>query len=148
MRKRERHILFFLSMLLVCALFTGCSAKKKYAAEPRNGAWNAANAEPEYLTQWPANALTEKIVQPQNGAVDYALDYTDSGRYAIFMKDISLEESEQYVKALKDKGYAEINSAANDVSVGTTLESNDAYLSVSYADGVLGVVITLRENIK
>ena len=74
------------------------------------------------------------------------LDYTDSGRYAIFIKDISSKESEQYVQELKDSGYSEMDSAANDVSVGTMLEKGDAYLSVSYSDGVLGVLITIREK--
>ena len=59
----------------------------------------------------------------QNGTVDYVLDYTDSGRYAVFIKDISSEESDQYVKELKENGYSEIHSDTNDVSVGTMLES-------------------------
>ena len=88
----------------------------------------------------------EKIVQPQSGTIDYVLDYTDSGRYAIFIKDISSEESAQYVKKLKDIGYSEIHSAANKVSTGTMLESEAAYLSVSYSDGELGIFITLRES--
>ena len=146
MWNKERLALLFLAVLLVCSIFTGCSAKKNHTDELSNSTWNIADAEPEYLTQWPDNAFTEKIVQPQSGSVDYVLDYTDSGRYAIFIKDISSKESEQYVQELKDSGYSEINSAANDVSVGTMLEKGDAYLSVSYSDGVLGVFITLREK--
>ena len=84
----------------------------------------------------------------KNGAVDYALDDTASGRYAIFIKDISSKESEQYVKELKDSGYAELHAGVNAVSLGTMLEGEDAYLSVSYAEGVLGVVITLKEAAK
>lgn len=135
---------FLLTVLLVCLLITGCSAKKSAADGLSNSTWDVANVEPEYLTQWPDNAYTEKIVQPKSGTVNYVLDYSDSGRYAIFIKDISSEESAEYVKELKCNGYSEIDSAANDVSVGTMLESSDAYLSVSYSDGVLGVVITLR----
>ena len=146
MRNRERGLSLFFAMLLVCALFTGCSAGKTETAELR--AWNLEHVEPEYLTQWPENAFTEKIIPPQAGAVDYALDDTASGRYAIFIKDISSKESEQYVKELKDSGYAELHAGANAVSVGTMLEGEDAYLSVSYAEGVLGVVITLKEAAK
>ena len=86
------------------------------------------------------------IMELQNGTVDYVLDYTDSGRYAVFIKDISSEESDQYVKELKENGYSEIHSDANDVSVGTMLESEDAYLSISYSEGILGILITIREN--
>ena len=82
----------------------------------------------------------------QNGTVDYVLDYTDSGRYAVFIKDISSEESDQYVKELKENGYSVIHSDANDVSVGTMLESEDAYLSISYSEGILEILVTLKGN--
>ena len=146
MNNRKIFTSLFLAVLLVCSLFTGCSAKKDYVGELGNTAWDVTGAESEYLTQWPDNAFTEKIVQPQSGTIDYVLDYTDSGRYAIFIKDISSEESAQYVKKLKDIGYSEIHSAANKVSTGTMLESEAAYLSVSYSDGELGIFITLRES--
>ena len=144
MRNRKECTPLLLTVLLVCLLFTGCSAKENAAGGLSNSTWDVTNVEPEYLTQWPDNAYTEKIVQPKSGTVNYVLDYSDSGRYAIFIKDISLEESEEYMKELKVNGYSEIDSNANDVSVGTMLESDDSYLSVSYSDGVLGVVITLR----
>lgn len=136
----------FIFVILACLLFAGCSVKGNPTVEPSNAVWDMTGAEPEYLTQWPENAFTEKITQPQNGTVDYVLDYTDSGRYAIFIQDISSEESDQYVKELKDNGYSEIHSDANDVSVGTMLESEEAYLSISYSDGILGILITLKEN--
>lgn len=144
MSNRKKCTPFLLTVLLVCLFFAGCSAKKSAADELSNRTWDVASAEPEYLTQWPDNAYTEKIVQPKSGTVNYVLDYSDSGRYSIFIKEISSEESAEYVKELKGNGYSEIDSAANDISVGTMLESNDAYLSVSYSDGVLGVVITLK----
>ena len=144
MRNRKECTPLLLTVLLVCLLFTGCSAKENAAGGLSNSTWDVTNVEPEYLTQWPDNPFTEKIVQPKSGTVNYVLDYSDSGRYAIFIKDISLEESEEYMKELKVNGYSEIDSNANDVSVGTMLESDDSYLSVSYSDGVLGVVITLR----
>lgn len=134
-------------VILAYFLFAGCSVKGNPTVESSNAAWDMTGAETEYLTQWPENAFTEKITQPQNGTVDYVLDYTDSGRYAIFIQDISSEESDQYVKELKDNGYAEIHSDANDVSVGIMLENEDAYLSISYSDGILGILITLKESI-
>lgn len=144
MRDQKILISAVLAALLVCSSFTGCSAREE-PTDARGMAWDLSGAEPEYLMQWPDNAFTEKIVQPQSGTIDHVLDYTDSGRYAIFIRDISLEESEQYVKALKGAGYAEMHSAGNNVSVGRMLESDEAYLSVSYSDGVLGVVITLKK---
>ena len=98
---RNKSVSFLLIFLLVCSLFTACSAKDDPADALLDTAWDAAGAQPEYLTQWPDNVFTEKIAPPQSGSVDYALDYTDSGRYAIFIKDISSEGSEEYAKSWK-----------------------------------------------
>ena len=136
----HRKILaILLAAVLVCAMLAGCAAKGAPAA------WDASGAQPEYLTQLPDNEFTEKLVPPQGGTLEYVLDYGDSGRYAVFFQDISSEESAACVDALKAAGYAESQSAANDASTGTMLEREDAYLSISYADGVLGVLITLRD---
>ena len=137
---RHRKILaILLAAVLVCAMLMGCAATQDTAT------WDAAGVEPEYLTQLPDNEFTAKIVPPQVGALDYVLDHSDSGRYAVFFKGSSSEDSAAYVDALKSIGYTELQSAANDVSTGTMLERDDAYLSVSYSDGVLGVLITLRD---
>ena len=136
----HRKILaILLAAVLVCAMLAGCAAKGAPAA------WDASGAQPEYLTQLPDNKFTAKIVPPQGGTLEYVLDYGDSGRYAVFFQDISSEESAACVDALKAAGYTESQSAANDASTGTMLEREDAYLSISYADGVLGVLITLRD---
>ena len=125
-----------LMALLACVIFTGCSAKNDQIV---------GLAEPEYLTEWPENAFTEKIARPQSGTVNYVLDYSDSGRYAIFVNDISTEESDKYVNELKAAGYSEVHSDGNSVSVGMILERDDAYLSISYSEGVLGVMIVLKD---
>ena len=77
--------------------------------------------------------------------MNYVLDYSDSGRYAIFVNDISTEESDKYVKELKAAGYSEVHSDGNSVSAGMILERDDAYLSISYSEGVLGVMIVLKD---
>lgn len=144
MRNRKLRTALFLAVLLMVSLFAGCAAEQDDADEFSKATWDLADAKPEYLTEWPDNVFTEKIPRPRGGTIDYVLDYTDSGRYAIFVKEISSEESDQYVKTLKSNGYSEMHSDANGVSVGIMLKSKDAYLSVSYADGVLGILMTLR----
>lgn len=148
MDNRKTLTPLFCVILLVCSLFTGCSAKKDSDSELNNTPWNMTGAAPEYLTEWPDNTFTETILKPQNGKMDYVLDYTDSGRYAIFIKDISSKESEHYVEELKNNGYSEIHSNADDTAAGTMLESDYAYLSISYSDDVLGILITLRDDTK
>ena len=144
----KKTFTLFLAGLLVCLLLGGCAAKMASAEALVALSWDAAAAEPEYLTQWPDNAFTQKIPQPQSGTVDYVLDHSASGRYAIFCKDISAAESAQYVQALRDAGYTALQSAESTVSAGTILARDDAYLSVSYADDTLGIVITLQKNAK
>lgn len=144
MSRRTISAALLLTALLIFSLFTGCSAKKENAEEPF-AAWDMSDVKPQYVTELPENEFTEKIVRPQSGEVDYVLDHTDSRHYAVLFKNISSEESERYVRKLKKNGYSEMNSAENTVSVGTILEGEKAYLSVSYSDGVLGVLIALRE---
>ena len=48
---------------------------------------------------------------------------------------------------MKAAGYSEVRSDRNSVSVGMILERDDAYLSISYSEGVLGVMIVLKENV-
>lgn len=146
MSYRARIVPLLLAVLAACLMFAGCSPQGKTAEEPAGMVWDVTDAEPEFLTQWPENTFTEKIVPPQSGSIDYVLDGTQAGRYAVFIKDISAQASDKYVETLKTLGYAEIQSAKNRVSVGMILERNDALLSVSYADGVLGVLITLKDS--
>lgn len=136
-----------LMALLACVIFAGCSTKNDQIVGLDETTWDLSGAEPEYLTEWPENAFTEKIAQLQSGTVNYVLDYSDSGRYAIFVKDISTEESDKYVEELKAAGYSEVRSDGNSASVGMILERGDAYLSISYSEGVLGVMIVLKENV-
>ena len=143
---RKKGIFYLLIALLVSSLLTGCAPKNAPADGLDGAAWSLTDAKREYPTQWPENAFTEKVTEPQSGTIDYVLDSSDSGRYALFLKDISAKEGERYIQALKDMGYTEVRSASNQVSIGTLLDRADASLSVSCAEGVLGVLITLKEG--
>lgn len=143
MKQKKSIASLLLAGLLLAAALMGCAARQTDEAD--GSIWDITDAEPEYLTQWPENAFTEKIVQPQSGEIDYVLDDTEAGRYAIFMKDISAEESDEYVQTLLEQGYSERYTAESGVSVGRMLEGEDAFLSVSYSEGVLGVLIIQKE---
>ena len=146
MDHQKRGAAFLLIVLIACALFSGCSPKKEHTDARGSIAWDLTDAVPEYLTQWPENAFTEKVTEPQSGTISYVQDHSASGRYALFIKDISAEECGKYIEELKAIGYTEIHAAANKVSIGTMLERDDAYLSIAYSEGLLGVLITLKEN--
>lgn len=143
--KRFYHI--FVSLVLVCVLtlLAGCS-NNKASNENIGSIWDLSNAEPTYITEWPENEFTSQIIKPENGEVDYIYDFSDSGRYAVFMKEMSETKSADYIEELKEQGYSEVASKGNDVSVGTILQKNNVSLSISYSDTILGIMITIESD--
>lgn len=126
-----------LAMLLaVLAILSACS--------PRETAWQAADAEPIAVSQWPENDFTAQIFPPQSGEIDYAYDYSASNRYALSFRNLSMEDAAEYVTALKAAGFAEIASEANDASAGTMLQKGDTTLSIAYSQGAMIVLIALN----
>ncbi len=85
-----------LSALSLCALIalTGCASKSENAA--RDTSW-LTGAEPVSVSEWPDNALTAGLPRPESGEIDYIYDLSDSGHYAIYYKDISIEQGKAYV---------------------------------------------------
>ena len=130
-----------LSALSLCALIalTGCASKSDPSAQ--YASW-LTGAEPIYVSEWPDNALTAGLPRPESGEIDYIYDLAGSGHYAIYYKDISIEQGKAYVQALKESGWTEIASGDGGVSVGTLLQKGDTVLSVALSEGILGLLIT------
>lgn len=130
-----------LPILSLCALIalTGCAPKSENAAQDTS--W-LANATPVYVSEWPDNALTAGLPRPESGEIDYIYDLSDSGHYAIYYKDISIEQGKAYVQALKESGWTEIASGDGGVSVGELLQKGDTVLSAALSEGILGLLIT------
>lgn len=103
------------------------------------------DAVPVHVTAWPENEYTSQIVKPEWGEMDYIYDLSDSGRYALFLKEISEEESRAYIEQLKEAGFSEAVSAGNAISVGTILKKGDVLLSIAYSDGILAMTITMEQ---
>lgn len=108
--------------------------------------FDLSGAEPEILENLPQNELTELIEMPNVGELDYVLDLTESDRYGIFWKDISSEQSKIWLDGLIESGFSKVQYAANEVSVGTILKKDDVYLSISYSENVLSVLIAKNMN--
>ena len=130
-----------LSALSLCALIalTGCASKSDPSAQ--YASW-LTGAEPIYVSEWPDNALTAGLPRPESGEIDYIYDLSDSGHYAIYYKDISIEQGKAYVQALKESGWTEIASGDGGVSVGELLQKGDTILSAALSEGILGLLIT------
>ena len=130
-----------LSALSLCALIalTGCASKSDPSAQ--YASW-LTGAEPVSVSEWPDNALTAGLPRPESGEIDYIYDLSDSGHYAIYYKDISIEQGKAYVQALKESGWTEIASGDGGVSVGELLQKGDTILSAALSEGILGLLIT------
>lgn len=143
----KRFCRIFVPLILVCALtlLAGCSNNE--TANKSNGlTWDLSNAEPVYVNEWPENEFTSQIIKPENGEIDYIYEYSDSGRYAVFMKDMSEEKSAEYIEELKGQGYSEIASEGNDVSVGTMMQKDNVTLSISYSGEIFGIMIAIESD--
>ena len=128
-----------LPLLCAALMLAGCAPKSDPSAQ--YASW-LTGAEPIYVSEWPDNALTAGLPRPESGEIDYIYDLVDSGHYAIWYKNISIEQGKAYVQALKDAGFAEVASEDGGVSVGTLLQKGDTTLSVALSEGVLGLLIT------
>lgn len=140
--KHLRYAYSALIFVILLITFTGCSDQKS-TGNAENAMWDLTGAKPIYVSEWPENDYTAKISAPQHGEINYIYDFSDEGRYAVFLKNISKEESEKYVNALKLDGFTEQFAEGNTVSVGTMLRKDDVILSVAYSDGSFGMIIMI-----
>lgn len=128
-----------LPLLCAALMLTGCASKSDPSAQ--YASW-LTGAEPVSVSEWPDNALTAGLPRPESGEIDYIYDLSDSGHYAIYYKDISIEQGKAYVQALKESGWTEIASGDGGVSVGELLQKGDTILSAALSEGILGLLIT------
>lgn len=128
-------------LLLLCAalMLAGCAPKSDPSAQ--YASW-LTGAEPIYVSEWPDNALTAALPRPESGEIDYIYDLSDSGHFAIYYKDISIEQGKAYLQALKESGWTKIASGDGGVSVGELLQKGDTVLSAALSEGILGLLIT------
>ncbi len=137
--KKIFSCLFFLFLLAVS--FGGCATR---LSDTDSSDWTLS-AEPEFVTSWPENEFTSWIPKPSTGSIDYVCDYTDSGRYQVVMKDLSQEESQDYVHQLLEQGYEQIASESNEASAGTILQKDEVTLSIAYSENVLNILIIVND---
>lgn len=138
--------IFFL-FILMCALtpLSGCT-NRKAVNKGNDLTWDFTNTEPIYLTEWPENKFTSQIIKPENGEIDYIYDDSDSGRYAFFIKDMTEDESAEYIEDLVRDGYSEIASKGTDVTVGKMMQKGNVILNISYSGGIFGIMITMKNQ--
>lgn len=120
----------------LCLTLTACAPAGESAAQ-------SSSALPQAITQWPDNAYTALLPQPEAGTPDYVID--SGASYAVFYKNITRSQGEAYVAALQQAGFICVAEEIGAASAGYLLEKEGAAVSVSLSEGVLGLNITRSE---
>lgn len=120
------------TILLTCVilmLFTaGCTSNNVGKTEIASPVWMNEN-NILAVDEWPQNKFSEKIPEPPVGKIDYVIDGSENGKYAIFYTDISIEEAEAYIAELKEFGYHSVADKKESVAIGVILEKDNVGLS-------------------
>lgn len=130
-----------LLLCIVLAVFIGgCSFKNKEAVHSEGKLEDSIL----FINEWPENRFTETIPEPSVGKVDYVIDDSSNGKYAIFYSDISMDEAKSYIEELKGIGYHSVTDENEDVAIGTLLKRDAVMVSVSVSEGILGIYISIE----
>ena len=88
-----------LILVFLCIRFSG---QGKFAT---HGGTNPSDVKCIYTSVWPDNEYTRLICEPESGTIEYILDGSNAGYYAIFYNNISEEEIQKYIDQLKTLGW-------------------------------------------
>lgn len=142
---RKKLIGIALCMVLFLGL-VACGNSEKVAEDaPGLGA-----VEYVYDVTWEELEYTAGLPAP-TGTINCAM-LNEAGQWCgVFMEDVSEAEYNEYMDSLQEQGFQMVTSKSgevkgqNFVAVGTVLSNGTGGLSVSYADGVLGIYISWGE---
>lgn len=94
----------------------------------------------ESIEKWPENSFTRSIPKPEHGTPDYVIDGKGS-YYAVFLKDITMQQGKQYAAALKADGFESVAGDENSVSIGQLWQKDEIYVGLSISEHVLGIYL-------
>lgn len=133
--------------IIVIALIVALSGYGKNSVSiPDGSKFDAGTAVKEEITEWPDNIYTQAIIKPKTGVMDYVVYDEQAEYYALFLKDVSMEEGEQYIQSLQENGFVTAASDSNSIAVGEVLQKDNIGLCVSVSENVLGLCITLNDE--
>ena len=138
----------FLAAMLI-ALMAACSNGSISGNE--DTADSSGNALPENFVmldakEWLDNEYTANIPQPESGTLLRGWIDPDKEYCHLELSDMTQSDSEQYVKALKESGFSEVDKVSEEInddyiSVGTLLTKDGTTVSIAYADDLFGMYI-------
>lgn len=136
-------------MAVLLLLLSGCGGGQMPAgqdvSQPSASAAAPNGSEPlqeqQSICEWPENAYTQSLPQPQWGVPDYEIQGSDS--YAVFYQDIARTEGEAYVEQLIEEGFSVEAESKGEDSAGFLLTKDGVNVGVSISEGVMGLYVTL-----
>lgn len=144
---KRANLRFTLVMLLTISLtimLYGCGSSPANIEESEQE--GVSTVIREELEEWPDNDYTRAIIKPEVGTMDYALYDEEAGYYAVFLKDVALEDGKQYIQLLQKNGFETVSSDSNSVAIGELLQKDNVGISVSASENVLALYITLNSD--
>lgn len=135
--KRNNFIFVFVALLAFWLI--GCATNT-----PESDTEDVNAAIREEISEWPDNEYTKAILKPDVGEMDYTLSDENAGYYAVFLKNVTMEDGKQYIQLLKENGFESVSSDSNSVAIGEILKKGTTGLSVSASENVLALYITLN----
>lgn len=144
--KRTNFILTFVMLLTISltSMLYGCGRSPANIEESEQE--DVSTVKREELEEWPDNDYTRAIIKPEIGTMDYALYDEEAGYYAVFLKDVALEDGKQYIQLLQKNGFETVSSDSNSVAIGELLQKDNVGISVSASENVLALYITLNSD--
>ena len=97
------------------------------------------------INAWPQNQYTEAIPQPPDGTPSAAVTPADGSYYAIFLRDITREQSRDYLDLLEQVGFERVFSAEEKSSESAILQKDGVSLHLAYSEETLGIYITMEQ---
>lgn len=144
-----KKLLALLMAVIMLVSLTACSVKKPNSLPIED----AITSLPESVTLdqtdvWPENAYTENVPQP-TGKVLWSMIDENNDTCGITLRGLSKDSIDAYMDGLQDAGFQKIKKVKQPlteeryVSLGTLFSDGTRTLSLSYADSVLMITISM-----
>lgn len=143
-KMKRAKIQFTYAMLCIISttvMLCGCG---KTSANEEGKPDDGSSVIREELEEWPDIDYTRAIIKPVTGTMDYVLYDEEEGYYAVFLKNITLEDGKQYIQLLQKNGFETVSSDSNFVATGELLQKKNVVVSVSASENVLALYISLN----
>ena len=118
-------------LLAVCLMLTACGEK---------------NYETGKIDKWPKNEYTEKVPKPEHGKPSEMIIDENMGYCSVILTDITREESEEYVEALKEEGFEELEGLNDLAALGIPMKKDNVYLNIALSGETLGINVSMGKE--